>query len=137
MLLQEKTKQIGTVAKESGVPIKTIRYYEELGLLKASGRTEGGFRLFDSDVLSRLHFIKRAQSLGLSLLEIKDFLSVHDQGDLPCDHIKARLQEKLIAVDKQIQELLIFKQELEGLLSGWEAVTENSEQTICPIIERD
>ena len=46
MLLQEKTKQIGTVAKETGVPIKTIRYYEELGLLKASGRTEGGFRLF-------------------------------------------------------------------------------------------
>ncbi|MBW4510324.1 MAG: heavy metal-responsive transcriptional regulator [Scytonematopsis contorta HA4267-MV1] len=137
MFLQEKTKQIGTVAKESGVPIKTIRYYEELGLLKASGRTEGGFRLFDSDILSRLHFIKRAQSLGLSLLEIKDFLSVHDQGDLPCDHIKVRLQEKLIAVDKQIQELLIFKQELEGLLSGWEVVTENSEQAICPILERD
>jgi MerR family transcriptional regulator, copper efflux regulator len=136
MFLQEKTKQIGTVAKESGVPIKTIRYYEELGLLKASGRTEGGFRLFDSDILSRLHFIKRAQSLGLSLLEIKDFLSVHDQGNLPCDHIKVRLQEKLIAVDKQIQELLIFKQELEGLLSGWEMVTENSEQAICPIIEQ-
>jgi MerR family transcriptional regulator, copper efflux regulator len=137
MLLQENTKQIGAVAKESGVPIKTIRYYEELGLLKASGRTEGGFRLFDSDVLSRLHFIKRAQSLGLSLSEIKDFLSVHDQGDLPCDHIKARLQDKVIAINKQIQELMLFKQELESLLSGWEAVTENPEQTICPIIERD
>lgn len=137
MLLQDKTKQIGAVAKESGVPIKTIRYYEELGLLKAIGRTEGGFRLFDSDVLSRLHFIKRAQSLGLSLSEIKDFLSVHDQGDLPCNHIKARLQNKVIAIDKQIQELLMFKQELEGLLSGWEVVTENSQQTICPIIEKN
>ncbi|MBW4667561.1 MAG: MerR family DNA-binding transcriptional regulator [Cyanomargarita calcarea GSE-NOS-MK-12-04C] len=91
MLLQEKTKQIGTVASLSGVPIKTIRYYEELGLLKASGRTEGGFRLFESDVLSRLHFIKRSQSLGLSLLEIKEFLDVHDQGDLPCEHIKVKL----------------------------------------------
>jgi DNA-binding transcriptional MerR regulator len=137
MLLQDKTKQIGAVARISGVPIKTIRYYEELGLLKASGRTEGGFRLFDSDVLSRLHFIKRAQSLGLSLSEIKDFLSVHDQGDLPCDHIKARLQDKLVAITKQIQELQIFKQELENILSGWEEVTENSEKTICPIIERD
>lgn len=137
MLLQDKTKQIGAVAKQSGVPIKTIRYYEELGLLKASGRTEGGFRLFDSDVLSRLHFIKRAQSLGLSLSEIKDFLVVHDQGNLPCNHIKARLQNKVIAIDKQIQELLMFKQELEELLSGWEAVTDNSQQTICPIIEKN
>ncbi|BAU15829.1 MerR family transcriptional regulator (plasmid) [Leptolyngbya sp. NIES-3755] len=44
MLIQEETKLIGSVAKESGVPIKTIRYYEELGLLKTTGRTEGGFR---------------------------------------------------------------------------------------------
>ena len=136
MLLQEKTKQIGTVASLSGVPIKTIRYYEELGLIKASGRTEGGFRLFDSDILPRLHFIKRAQSLGLSLLEIKDFLSVHDQGDLPCDHIKEKLQDKVVVIDKQIQELMIFKQELQGLLSGWEAVTKNTEPIICPIIQK-
>lgn len=81
--------------------------------------------MFDSDVLSRLHFIKRAQSLGLTLSEIKDYLSVHDQGNLPCDHIKARLQDKVVAINKQIQELLMFKQELESLLSGWEAVTEN------------
>lgn len=136
MLVQEQLKQIGTVAKESGVPIKTIRYYEELGLLKASGRTEGGFRLFDSDTLSRLNFIKRAQSLGLTLLEIKEFLNVHDQGELPCEHVKAKLQDKLVAIDEQIQQLLILKLELEGLLSGWETIPESSEQTICPIIER-
>ena len=64
-------------------------------------------------------------------------MSVHDQGDLPCDHIKARLQDKVVAITKQIQELQIFKQELKNILSAWEEVTENSEQTICPIIERD
>jgi MerR family transcriptional regulator, copper efflux regulator len=136
MLVQDEQKLIGLVAKESGVPIKTIRYYEELGLLKASGRTEGGFRLFHSDVLARLNFIKRAQSLGLSLSEIKEFLNVHDDGELPCDHIKIKLQEKLVDIDRQIQQLLILKQELEGLLSGWESIPENPEQTICPIIER-
>jgi MerR family transcriptional regulator, copper efflux regulator len=135
MLLQEKPKQIGIVAKESGVPIKTIRYYEELGLLKAAGRTEGGFRLFESDVLSRLNFIKRAQSLGLSLLEIKDFLAVHDRGDLPCDRIEAKLQDKVAAIDKQIQELTLFKQELQFLLSQWQAVPQQHESTICPIIQ--
>lgn len=74
--------------------------------------------------------------MGLSLLEIKDFLEVHDQGDLPCDHIKEKLQDKVAVIDKQIQELMIFRQELQGLLSGWEAVTKNTEPTICPIIQR-
>jgi DNA-binding transcriptional MerR regulator len=136
MLVQESPKQIGSVAKESGVPIKTIRYYEELGLLKASGRTEGGFRLFNSDVFVRLHFIKRAQSLGLSLSEIKEFLAVHEQGDLPCDHIKVKLNEKIGQIDRQIQELQVLKLELVGLLSGWETIPETAEATICPIIER-
>ena len=135
MLAQEALKQIGSVAKESGVPIKTIRYYEELGLLKTSGRTEGGFRLFNSDVFVRLHFIKRAQSLGLSLLEIKEFLDVHDRGNLPCDRIQIKLKNKLAVIEQQIEQLRILKLELEGLLSGWETIPENPEQTICPIIE--
>ncbi|BAZ19155.1 transcriptional regulator (plasmid) [Kalymmatonema gypsitolerans NIES-4073] len=134
MLVQEKSKQIGVVAKESGVPIKTIRYYEELGLLKSSGRTEGGFRLFNTDVLARLHFIKRAQSLGLTLAEIKEFLNVHDEGELPCGHIKTKLEDKVQAIDDQIQQLLVLKQDLSGMLSGWEIQSETYHSTICPII---
>ncbi|MBE9210006.1 heavy metal-responsive transcriptional regulator [Nostoc sp. LEGE 06077] len=137
MLASAEAKQIGVVAKESGVPIKTIRYYEELGLLKSSGRTEGGFRLFNSDVLERLHFIKRAQSLGLTLSEIKEFLNVHDRGKLPCEHIKIKLEDKVKAIDAQIQQLLILRQELSGLLSGWEIKPDNSHSTICPIIENE
>ncbi|BAY89532.1 MULTISPECIES: heavy metal-responsive transcriptional regulator [unclassified Tolypothrix] len=135
MLAQAEGKQIGVVAKESGVPIKTIRYYEELGLLQSSGRTEGGFRLFSADVLARLHFIKRAQSLGLSLSEIKEFLNVHDSGNLPCEHIKIKLEQKVKAIDEQIQQLMILRQELSGLLSGWEIKPDNNQETICPIIE--
>ncbi|MBD2597491.1 heavy metal-responsive transcriptional regulator [Nostoc spongiaeforme FACHB-130] len=134
MLVQEKSKQIGVVAKESGVPIKTIRYYEELGLLKSSGRTEGGFRLFNTDVLARLHFIKRAQSLGLTLAEIKEFLNVHDEGELPCEHIKIKLEDKVQAIDDQIQQLLILRQDLSGMLSDWEIQSETYHPTICPII---
>jgi MerR family copper efflux transcriptional regulator len=136
MLVKEQQKLIGSVAKESGVPIKTIRYYEELGLLKASTRTEGGFRLFNSDILARLHFIKRAQSLGLTLSEIKEFLDIHDQGDLPCQQVKVKLQAKVAAIEKQIQQLLILKRELEELLLGTEEISDDSEQPICPIIER-
>ena len=134
MLAQEQPRQIGPVAKESGVPIKTIRYYEELGLLKAAGRTEGGYRLFDGDIFTRLSFIKRAQSLGLSLAEIKEFLEVHDQGDLPCDHVRVKLQDKVAEIDQQIHQLQILKLELQGLLSG-STILENSEAVICPIIQ--
>jgi DNA-binding transcriptional MerR regulator len=136
MLAQEQLQRIGSVAKESGLPIKTIRYYDELGLLKTFGRTEGNYRLFNSDVFGRLRFIKRAQGLGLSLLEIKEFLEVHDQGNLPCDHIKVKLEDKLSQIEQQIQQLQILKQELNGLLSGWEAIPEHPEETICPVIER-
>jgi DNA-binding transcriptional MerR regulator len=136
MLTQEKPKLIGAIASESGIPIRTIRYYDDLGLLKTNGRTEGGYRLFDSDVFVRLKFIKRAQNLGLSLSEIKEFLEVHDRGNLPCDHIKLKLEEKLIAIKQHIQQLQILKQELKGLLSGWQKIPEQPEETICPIIER-
>ena len=136
MLVQEQTKLIGSVAKGSGVPIKTIRYYEELGLLKTSGRTEGGFRIFSSDVLVRLNFIKRAQRLGLSLAEIKDFLDIYDRGELPCDRVKIELEDKVSQIEKQIQQLQILKLELQGLLSGWKTIPEHPEETICPIIER-
>jgi DNA-binding transcriptional MerR regulator len=82
------------------------------------GRTEGEYRLFDGDVFVRLKFIKRAQHLGLSLSEIKEFLEVHDRGNLPCDRIKIKLEEKLIAIEQHLQQLQILKQELKGLLSG-------------------
>jgi DNA-binding transcriptional MerR regulator len=136
MLTQEKPKLIGAIAKQSDIPIRTIRYYDDLGLLKTNGRTEGGYRLFDSDVFVRLKFIKRAQNLGLSLSEIKEFLEVHDRGNLPCDQIKVKLEEKLLAIEEQIQQLQILKQELKGLLSGWKKIPEQPEETICPIIER-
>lgn len=136
MLAQKSLKQIGLVAKESSIPIKTIRYYEELGLLKTSGKTEGGYRLFDKNVFSRLKFIKRAQKLGLSLKEIKELLDVHDLGILPCDLTKVKLREKIVEIDEQIENLQILRQELKGLLEKQEIASFDFDQTICPIIEQ-
>jgi MerR family transcriptional regulator, copper efflux regulator len=101
------------------------------------GRTEGGYRLFGSDIFTRLHFIKRAQSLGLSLAEIKEFLDVHDKGDLPCERVKRKLEDKLSEIERQIQQLQLLKLELKRLLSGEETLCETPKEIICPIIERD
>ncbi len=136
MLVQDQPRLIGSVAKESGFPIKTIRYYEELGLLKTTGRTEGGYRLFSADVFVRLNFIKCTQNLGMSLAEIREFLEVHDQGDLPCDQVQEKLRDKLVDIDRQIQQLQTLKQELKRLLAKGDILPENSTAVVCPIIEQ-
>lgn len=138
MLVQEQNLLfIGQIAEQSGIPIRTIRYYESLGLLKSSGRTEGGFRQFSLDVLTRLTFIKRAQHLRLSLEEIKEILQVYDEGTLPCDDIKEKLEEKVTEIDRQIEQLLTLRAELRGLLSGWKSFPSLQTGTICPIIQQD
>ncbi|WP_448515473.1 heavy metal-responsive transcriptional regulator [Parathermosynechococcus lividus] len=134
--MQETAQRIGTVAKQSGLPIKTIRYYAELGLLKVSGRTEGGYRLFSNDVFVRLSFIKRAQHLGLTLADIKELLDIYDRGELPCDRVKEKLVQQITAVEQQIQQLQNLKQELQGLLHGRSTITQPSEHTICPILQQ-
>ncbi|WP_448524748.1 heavy metal-responsive transcriptional regulator [Parathermosynechococcus lividus] len=136
MHLAATPQLIGTVAKQSGLPIKTIRYYAELGLLKVSGRTEGGYRLFSSDVFVRLSFIKRAQHLGLTLADIKELLDIYDRGELPCDRVKEKLVQQITAVERQIQQMQDLKQELQGLLQGRSTITQPSEHTICPILQQ-
>ncbi len=138
MLTQDKKLLlIGQVTTLSGIPIRTIRYYESLGLIQSSGRTEGGFRQFSADVLTRLSFIKRAQSLGLSLQEIGEILQVYDGGKPACDEIEHKLKDKISEIDRQIEQLLTLRGELRGLLSGWDSVPTKPEDTICPIIQKE
>ncbi|MEA5512003.1 heavy metal-responsive transcriptional regulator [Crocosphaera sp. UHCC 0190] len=130
--------KIGEVAKQFGLSVKTLRYYDERGLLTPTvQRSPSGYRLFHPTVFGRLGFIKRAQALGLSLEEIQEVLSIHDQGQLPCGMIKQYLLEKLTEIEKQIESLDILKSELTGILSGWQEqpLIEKTEQTICPNIQ--
>ncbi|MGB3492448.1 MAG: heavy metal-responsive transcriptional regulator [Elainellaceae cyanobacterium] len=138
--LSHSTLKIGQVAAQSGLPVKTIRYYEEIGILKPNvERSPSGYRLFTPDVLNRLAFIKRSQALGLSLHEIGQILDVHDDGQLPCGEVKQHLQEKLDSVNAQIEALETLRSELSGILSGWQELPspERAAQTICPNLQKD
>ena len=129
--------RIGVLKDRSQVPIKTIRYYEEIGLIQAEKRTSGGFRLFSPGTLGRLGFIKRAQNLGLSLQEIGEILTIHDQGQLPCDAVRDKFQAKLAEIDQRMAQLQVLKQELQSLMAQpLSATADYSEDTICPIIEQ-
>ncbi|MCC3406461.1 MAG: heavy metal-responsive transcriptional regulator [Microcoleus sp. PH2017_10_PVI_O_A] len=136
----EKLYKIGSVAGCSGLSVKTVRYYDEMGLLSpAVERSPAGYRLFGEAVFNRLAFIKRSQALGLSLQEIKDILQVRDRGELPCSEAKQHLTAKVEAISGQIAALETLKGELQGILNRWEEQPspECITRTICPNIQRD
>ncbi len=130
--------KIGEAAAKSGLPVKTIRYYDDIGLLAPTvERSQSGYRLFMPQVIDRLAFIKRAQSLGLSLVEVKEILAVHDRGLLPCEKVKGQIQDKVAQISEQIEQLNTLRTELQTVLSQWQEqpATELIEATICPNIE--
>jgi len=124
--------KIGALARRSGLPVKTLRYYEDLGLLPAVGRSPGGYRLFAEESLRRLDFIRRLKSLGLSLEDIQECLAVHDAGRLPCGDIRRQLQRQIDLVDDRLRELRQFRRELQGLLENWQSDPAPNTAVICP-----
>ncbi|MEB3226227.1 MAG: heavy metal-responsive transcriptional regulator [Synechococcus sp.] len=138
MITPDYCLKIGTVAQQSGLPVKTIRYYADLGLLATTmGRSPKGYRLFSGAIFSRLAFIKRAQSLGLSLQNIQQILTVRDRGALPCGVIKELLEAQVEEINQQIAALGILKGELQGILSGWQDFSDQPQpsSTICPNLQ--
>jgi DNA-binding transcriptional MerR regulator len=132
--------KIGEVAEKTGLPIKTIRYYDEIGLLTPTvERSESRYRLFHPQVLNRLAFIKRSQALGLNLKEIQQILDVHDQGELPCGEVKQHLEAKVSEITRQIDALQTLRSELQGILSGWQEqpAADRIQKTICPNIQKN
>lgn len=135
---QTNSIQIGEVAKLSALPVKTIRYYTDIGLLEPHvGRSPTRYRLYSSEVLNRLAFIRRSQTLGLSLTEIQDILEIHDHGVLPCGQAKHYLESKLDEIEKQIRHLELLRCEIKGVLSGWQepVAAEYKTETICPNLQ--
>ena len=112
------TLTIGQVAKATGVAAKTIRYYEEIGVLPTPNRTVSGYRQYDEPGVQRLRFIRRARSLGLPLRQLKALTTTLNGG--PCPTLRPRLlalvRGQLSAVKHQIAELQLLQRELEQVL---------------------
>ena len=77
--MESRMHQIGEVAEAVGLSLRTIRYYEEVGVVPPSGRTAGGFRLYTDDDIERLRLVKQMKPLDFSLEEIRDLLDVRDR----------------------------------------------------------
>ena len=119
-------------ARDVGIKISTIRFYERQGLITAKTRTASGYRQFSEEDVRRLKFIKRTQELGFSLLEIRKFLEFSNR-QTPQNRDALRIgKEKLIDLDSRIKDLMRMRTALEGLL---DTVCDISESVECPIIQ--
>jgi DNA-binding transcriptional MerR regulator len=107
---------ISEVARRSGVPAKTLRYYEDIRLLDAPSRSESGYRNYDEGILPRLTFIRSAQAIGLSLGEIRSIIALGDDGETPCGHVLELLRRRSAETDRAIRDLRALKGELNRLV---------------------
>lgn len=111
---QTATLKIGDLARISEVPEKTIRYYEERGLLEPAARTQSGYRLYGAEEAARLRFIQRAKLLGLGLEEIRELVVLaarcNDGEAVP--HLEEILDSRLGEVGQKMRELAAFRQNL-------------------------
>ncbi len=108
--------QIGQMARETGLTVDTIRFYEKQRLLKPAPRTEGGFRLFSGQDLQHLQFIRRAQELGFSLSEIRELLVLKGEQVKACTQVRDMLTAKLDSVRQKITDLRKLESQIaEGL----------------------
>lgn len=121
---------IGTAADQSGLPAKTIRYYEDIGLLKAD-RAANGYRDYSKDDVHRLRFVQRARSLGFSVEECRQLLSLYSDRQRASADVKAIATEKLGEIERKIIEL----SELRDMLGHLVINCQGDARPECPIID--
>jgi len=127
----DAARTIGTLAREAGVHIETIRYYEQRGLLKQPRRTNG-WRRYDDEALRVLRFVKRAQELGFTLDEVHELLSLRaSKSTRTCTRVRAAAEAKLTDVEAKIRDLEAIRRTLRELAST--CPTEGSAHA-CPIL---
>lgn len=128
---------IGAIARQAGMPIQTIRYYEQLGLLLKPQRSASGYRLYGDEAVDRLVFIKKAQNLGLRLQDIREILELADRGRCPCGHVQQLLRARLEELHRKIADWRILERRLkEATARGCPPNFRPRGKAICPTIDR-
>jgi MerR family transcriptional regulator, copper efflux regulator len=121
---------IGDAAERSGLPAKTIRYYEDIQLLKPA-RSGNGYRDYSVEDVHRLKFLQRARSLGFSVEECRQLLSLYGDRRRESADVKAIAQTKLTEIDRKIAELMGMRRTLEHLVHS----CHGDHRPDCPILD--
>lgn len=124
--------RVGEVARQAGVNLQTVHYYERRGLLPEPPRTGSNYRAYPPDAVRRIRFIKRAQELGFTLKEIRELLSLRAGGGSGCTDVRGHAEAKVRDIENKVRSLQAMRGvllELIGECSGSGPVSE------CPILE--
>ncbi len=129
---------IRELAKQTGVPARTIRYYESIGLMPQPRRATNNYREYTSSAVERLRFIAGARSLGLSLADIAEILAARDDGIAPCQRVLDALDQQMADIDRRIADLLALRETLaqirhEGAVLPLDDV--RGEQCVCYLLK--
>jgi len=124
-----KSLTIGRLSQAAEVNIETIRYYQRFGLITEPERPSAGYRVYPSEYIARLRFIKHAKNLGFSLKEIAELLQL---GDGRCDDVRTRAEQKRVQIEQQINDLQKLHNTLNALI---DACHTDHDAGHCPIIE--
>ncbi|MEG4507548.1 heavy metal-responsive transcriptional regulator [Microcoleus sp. F6_B4] len=135
--LEQQLLKIGELAKQTGVAVGTLRYYESLGLLEPALRSSSGYRYYTADAARQVQFIKKAQKLNFSLQEIQKILVSRRQGVIACPLVQDLLSRKIDFLEEEIQRMSAFKAELEAYKKLWtdRALDNPDRDQICSLIE--
>jgi MerR family transcriptional regulator, copper efflux regulator len=121
---------IGAAAEKANLPAKTIRYYEDIKLIKPS-RAENGYREYSEQDVHRLRFLQRSRSLGFSIEECRLLLSLYEDENRASADVKAIAAEKICEIERKISELNSLKTTLESLVNH----CHGDNRPDCPIID--
>lgn len=122
---------IGEAARRSGIPAKTIRYYEEIGLIDPADRTQAGYRSYDAKQIEILRFIQRARGLGFSVKDVESLLALWQDRARASADVKSLAREQVQRIEEKIAELRSMQKTLETLIHR----CHGDDRPDCPILE--
>ena len=124
--------KIGEVAKETGIGIETIRFYERKGLLDEPDRKPSGYRQYDESVVARLRFIRRSKELGFTLSEINELLGLWFDTETKCSDVRTKAQTKIEEIEEKVKTLKGMKRSLKKLI---DQCHERGSLDGCPLLD--
>jgi len=122
---------IGKVAKQAGVGVETVRFYERQGLIEQPLRSDHGYRHYPEETVLRLRFIKQAKKLGFTLKEIGELLALRNEPGATCGDLQQRAESKLKDIESRIEELTKMRDVLDSLIKSCSLEKSIGE---CPIL---
>ena len=109
---------IGEISKRADLPVKTVRYYADVGLVKPSGRTEAGYRTYDNKTLRKLIFVRRSRAMGFSVEKCRKLLGLFEDQSRASSEVRKIAKQHLLEVDAKLSELKKLQKELSLLVSS-------------------